>query len=61
MANTLTPDEIAEAKRLWAERPELCIAQAVDEGYSPMGFNEAQWIAFCRWCCEEYGSSPFGT
>jgi hypothetical protein len=56
----LTPEEIEEAKRLWAGDPGACIASAVEEGYAPMGFNEAHWIAFCQWCCEEYGASPFG-
>jgi hypothetical protein len=58
MPNILTQEEIEEAKRLWVESPESCISQAIND---PMGFNETHWIAFCQWCCEEYGTSPFGT
>lgn len=55
-ANTMSEEDVAEAKRLWAEQPENCEAGMRDDGFEGEA-TEATWLAYCQWCAFEYGAS----
>lgn len=53
----LTEEELVECERLWDEEQASCIESLKEEKREP---TEQAWMDYCKWCCEEYGSGPFG-
>ena len=53
MPDLLSPEEVEEAKGWWATDPEGCRLPAERDGFTIE--TEANWLAYCQWCLDEYG------
>lgn len=58
VGNVLTPDEIDECRRMWAESTGVC-AENMNETFPELPATIEGWMVYCQWACGEYGLSPF--
>lgn len=58
--NIMNAEEVAEARRCWAEENENCVDSMDEDLRLTTVPTEDIWLAYCQWCAYEFGTSILG-